>query len=126
MEKELSKSLPVHIEQVVKNKKILLFKEMIRDIGYDDSSVADLLVNGVQVVGCLEVLSIWPQADNSPKCSVSEIERFSSAAQRKLRDHTARGGVVQEVWDQTMEEVNAGLLGGPYSDDQLAGLLGAK
>ena len=88
--------------------------------------MADLLVDGVQVVGCLEQLDIWPTADNSPKCSVSEVDRFSSAAQRKLRDHTARGGVVREAWDQTMEKVNAGLLDGPYSDDQLAGLLGAK
>ena len=108
MEKELHETSPVHIEQEVKDKKILLFKEMLRDIRYDDLKVAALLVDGVQVVGCLEELNIWPSADNSPICSVSAVEEFSKVAQKKLRDYTASGGVVQEVGRQTLEEVDAG------------------
>ena len=81
MERNLHRSLPRHTEQVVKDKRILLFKEMLRDIGYDDQPVADLLVNGVQVVGCLERFSIWPPADNGTTCTVAEVEEFSKIAQ---------------------------------------------
>ena len=70
---------------------------MLRDKGYDDPEVADLLIDGVQVVGCLEELRIWPAADNSPKCLVSEAEVYSKVAQKRLREHTARGSIIQEV-----------------------------
>ena len=99
---------------------------MLRDIGYDDQPVADLLVNGVQVVGRLEELSSWPPADNGPKCSVPEVEEFSNVAQKKPREHTARGIVTQEVWRQTVEEVDAGLLDGPCTDEHLAKVLGDR
>ena len=68
MEQELHKALPLHVEKVVKNKRVLLSKEMLDDMKYDDPDVADLLIKGVRVVGCLEQLSICPTADNSPKC----------------------------------------------------------
>ena len=39
------------VEQVVKSNKILLFKEMLNDIRYDDMDVVSLLVVGCRVFG---------------------------------------------------------------------------
>ena len=126
MERDLHSSMPKHVERVVKNKRILLFKEILRDINYDDQQVADLLIHGVRVVGCPESLSIWPKADNGPVCTVADVEAFSGAARAKLKEHTARGNIVQEVWRQTSEEVESGLLEGPFTAEQLNVILGDK
>ena len=93
---------------------------MLRDRGYNDPEATDLLMVGLQVVGCLEEPSIWPAADKSPQCLVSEAEVYSKVAQRRFREYMARGSVIQEVWRQTMEEVTTGLLDGPCSDEHLA------
>ena len=51
MEKSLHSSMPRHVERVVRNKRILLFKEMLRDIDSDDQEVVSLLTSGVKVGG---------------------------------------------------------------------------
>ena len=38
---------------MVESKNILLFKEMLSDIGYDDIGVADLLVTVLRLVGAV-------------------------------------------------------------------------
>ena len=51
-ETKLHKDLPPSVESVVKDKKILTFKRLLEQEGYDDVAAADLLVEGVRVVGC--------------------------------------------------------------------------
>ena len=90
MEKALHSSMPRHVEGVVKDKRILLFKEMLRDIDHDDQEVVNLLINGVKVVGCLEGLSIWPRADNSPACTVADVVAFESRPGQACWTHRER------------------------------------
>eukprot|EP00973_Karenia_brevis_P000869 119556-Karenia_brevis.AAC.1 len=44
----LHQTLHKDVEAIVKEKKILLFKRMLEDIGYDDMAVVDYLVEGVK------------------------------------------------------------------------------
>ena len=52
--KKLHAQLDKAVQEVVREKRILLFKEMLMDIGYDDMSVVLLLTLGVRVVGKCE------------------------------------------------------------------------
>ena len=56
--------LEPQVEAVVKDKKILLFKEMLASIHYDDMSVVDLLITGIEVVGNLKSIGIWRASDD--------------------------------------------------------------
>eukprot|EP00973_Karenia_brevis_P051938 7214999-Karenia_brevis.AAC.1 len=53
-ERDLHKKLHPDVERVVADKRILLFRRMLKDIDYDDVAVAEYLVGGVKVVGDLE------------------------------------------------------------------------
>eukprot|EP00973_Karenia_brevis_P042652 5902761-Karenia_brevis.AAC.1 len=44
----LHRTLHKDVEAIVKETKILLFKRMLEDIGYDDMAVVDYLVEGVK------------------------------------------------------------------------------
>ena len=60
--------------KVVTGKNILLFKEMLADIGYDDPSVIDILVQGIKIVGEAEVTGIWERSDDKgARCDVKRM-----------------------------------------------------
>ena len=48
------------VAQIVRNKQILLFEEILNTISYDDMGVVDLLRNGVRIVWNMDRVGIWP------------------------------------------------------------------
>eukprot|EP00973_Karenia_brevis_P082610 11451958-Karenia_brevis.AAC.1 len=67
--KQIHTALHPDVETVVYDKRNLLFRRMLKDIGYDDQAVADYLVEGVKVVGNLEGTRIWHRCDKLAACS---------------------------------------------------------
>ena len=82
-EKQLHLKLEPQVEAVVKDKKILLFEEMLASIHYDDMSVADLLITGIEVVGNLKSIGIWRASDDKlAKISQQALMLGADAAQK--------------------------------------------
>ena len=123
-EAEVHSRLHPDVEAIIAPKNILLFKEMLEAISYDDMGVVDLLLTGVQVVGTLDKIGIWKPEDRSAKLSTSTLILGAQAAQEdsaRLRPECAEDDV---IWQITMEEVEDGCLTGPYSISQLSQKLG--
>ena len=58
------------MKEVVEEKRILLFREMLTSIGYDDMGVIDLLTQGVKITGVLQRTGIWkPDPTKAPRMS---------------------------------------------------------
>ena len=115
-ESALKNSMDSLMSKAVASKRILLFEEMLRDVGYPDMGVVDELKLGAQLVGKVPMTNMLPQ-------------RFapSMLTEKMLLDHSAlvRGKFLMpskssndaeidnSVWEQTLQEVADGWLQGP-------------
>eukprot|EP00973_Karenia_brevis_P071233 9897747-Karenia_brevis.AAC.1 len=112
-ERVLHKQLHPDVERVVADKRILLFRQMLRDIQYDDESVAEYLVSGVKVVGDLEAVGIWKEESRPAACSLKSLWEGAKLAQKKMQESRKPGRLDAEIWEKTLTEVSEGILEGP-------------
>ena len=111
-EKELHSRLHPEVERIVADKKILLFREMLASIQYDDMKVVDLLIHGVRMVGLLDRIGIWkPSKDKVPVVSKEVVWANARAAQRKVASQSSTSKYQEELWAKTMDEVGKSLEG---------------
>ena len=121
--------LSSEVEKVVSPKQILLFKEMLVDLRYDDLEVIEVLTAGVKLVGEVPNRGIWKvDHEKRARCTVESLWASAPEAQaevmkpRPVRDEE----LDNEVWRCTMEEVEEGLLVGPYEVEELKSEVGPR
>lgn len=130
MENKLHSNLPADIEKVVADKNILLFKEMLDDIEYDDMSVVYLRTLGTKFVGLLPRSGIWKPQDQSPKCSPGPVLAGAEFAKSKLRTKKIckkeDWQIIEAVWKATEEEIQLGVLKGPFTEKEADAEMGSR
>ena len=125
-ETKLHKDLPPSVECMVKDKKILTFKRLLEQEGYDDVAAADLLVEGVRVVGC----SPHPCGYDHKlvPASLTEGELRRTASSRRLAMEASSRVFNKEharhLSEVTKEEAEQGFLEGPLNADEVTERLG--
>ena len=70
-ERALHARLHAEVEAVVKGKRILLFKRILKSIGYRDVAAADLLVIGAPIIGELQDSAEFPPLRRPPTRGIS-------------------------------------------------------
>ena len=128
-EANLHKSMHEDVERIAGNKNILLFEQMLRDVGYDDMAVCDLLKYGVFIIGDLDKIGIWKESDEKEsRCSAEQLWALSKEAQDEvLVPRTIKNRAVEDsVWKTTLEEVKDKLLDGPFTREQIADMVGEE
>ena len=127
-ERALHAKLNTKVESIVADKRILLFKQMLIDIGYDDMGVVDLLITGVKIVGTPPRLGIWRPEDREAKISVRSLLGNAEEAKRKIGAGRkfAWSKLHQDLADIIADEVEIGLLNGPLTEEQMNVKLGSK
>ena len=118
-ETSLHKDLPKSVEKVVSDKKILLWKTLLEQNGYDDMEVVNFMTQGVPLVGTHDHPPCYPF--KLKLASMTEAELRSSAAVCRLalesrRPQTDADGFAEHLESTAMEEVEAHFLEGPYKD----------
>ena len=115
-EDKLKESMDVDVAAAVKNKRILLFEEMLRDTEYPDVGVVDELRLGADLVGCVPATNMLPGKFVPAVSSVSELEHKATLV-RPMLDAECRGSgdetIDATVWQKTLDEVEMGWLRGP-------------
>ena len=130
-EKKLKSQLNPEVREVIYDKKILLFKEMLQDIGYDDPTVVRLLTLGVRVVGLCDNTGIWENSEEKlPKTTARHLWASAPEAQRDVQEvRRSEDELSKEIWKMTMGpegEVAEGLLKGPLTEDELVSQVGKR
>ena len=127
-ESALHSKLSSRVETVVKDKRVLLFKEMLSDINYDDMGVVDLLTMGVKVVGTLPKIGIWRPDDRRAKITVKAALHGAADAKKELRRNTPGkwSDIDQALVDCTYKEVEDGHLLGPFTEADIDKRLGSR
>jgi hypothetical protein len=128
-ELKLKSKLHPEVRSVVEQKQILLFKELLIGMGYDDIGVADLLITGVKLVGTVDRVGIWvPDESRIAKSTVESL--WASARQAQDSVIKANTGNFsdrdREVWESAEEEVSAGFLKGRFTAQELEKIVGPR
>ena len=108
------------VRHVLADKNILLWKEMLVAIHYEDMGVVDEFMHGSSLVGPAPSTGLWPARFTPATMSVDEL--YDTA--RCERDQGVKAiemddDMLQSVWSQTLAEVEAGFLIGPIELDDI-------
>ena len=125
-EEEIHARMPLYMQKVMEGKKILLFKELLVETGYDDMEVCDFLEFGVQLFGHH---TLPPYASTKIVPAVSTVEQLQKESfwRRKALRTDANDETAELLDVQSLEEVNRGFLSGPWqSVDEVSSHLGRE
>ncbi|CAE7222566.1 unnamed protein product [Symbiodinium sp. CCMP2592] len=119
-EARLHSSFDPWFEKVVAGKRLLLWKHLLEQNGFDDMQVCDFMTSGVPIVG----QSACPQPFNRKivPATMSEQDLKGTASFRRkvmLGSSGTQAADLQELLSKaTMDEVDLGFLEGPYTESQ--------
>ena len=114
--------VPAHLQKVMRGKKWTAFNAALLRVGYADASVALEAMNGFPLAGWLPSTSVFPTLVKPPEMHVNELATLASSyAARALASVKTPEDVElsRELWDITMDEVEAGFLEGPFKASDL-------
>ena len=106
------------VTSAVKNKRILLFREMLKDLQFPDMNAVNELQHGADLTGDVEETGMLPKKFVPALLSNDMLERQSEICRSKFEVKCRGSGdsdIDEAVWSQTLEEVEKGWLLGPYN-----------
>ena len=115
-ETDLHARLDPGVEEVVRTKRILLWKEMLESINYPDIGVVEEFCDGATLTGPTFETGLWPKQFTPVTLTEGEL-RQQAVAQRYGLTYDQivffNEEIAQSVWQQTLDEVTKGELEGP-------------
>ena len=128
-EAKLHESLNPELAGLLEGKNLLLWKELMEQTGFQDPQLFDELTQGFHVVGQATYSPAFPRGYVPMQQTPEELKRkaiwMRKADEAKCRS-TGRPELDLLVWNQTLEECEKGWMRGPYSEDQVSGMVGSK
>ena len=127
-EEELHNTLHPDVEAVISSKRILLFRAMLQDIGFEGTD--ELIFNmmsGFPVVGDFPKTGVFPPSHSPTSFTQEDFWRRARRAASELEAVPGSSGDAKldaTVWNTTTEEVAKRWLDGPYTADELNTLVG--
>ena len=107
-ELDYKNGLPKHMQLLLKNKRLLLFKEMLDAVDFPDKQLVSDLSHGFGISGWQRKTGVFP-----PRVE-SLAKGFNRALLQQLDDDKDDEDLIQRTWDKTLEEVELGYI---WQDD---------
>ena len=117
MEKESNSSRPVHVAEVTKGKRILLTKEILEELNYDDLGVLSLMEEGATLAGEIEQTGIFQAQFKPCLITMDQLQDESVRRNEFILSLTKSSGdrVLDEMLlEETREELECGWVEGPF------------
>ena len=119
-ESRFKKTLDPEVADAVKNKRLLLWRWLLDEIAFEDPIVIDHMEKGVKLVGWEDDSPLYSKRRSSP--SITETQLNSDAVWRRkaLRGRASAPGeeeLADQLWGETMKELDAGFLRGPFESE---------
>ena len=126
-EEQLHTNMHPDIAKVLKGKRILLWRKLLEEAGYEDLEVVDETIEGFSLVGAATVSKSYPLGPAPAQQSVDQLKEQAVWRRRSTIGKCASTGdamVDSELWTQTMDECAEGWLSGPYySEEEISRLV---
>lgn len=127
-EKALHASLDSTVQGVIKGKRLVLLKKLLQMLHYPDVTLADDIARGFELTGVAPPSGAFETELRPPVFHESVVRASAEVARRALVGRAGSSGdpqVDSKLYEQTLEEVDKGWMRGPYTEAELADLLGA-
>lgn len=121
-EKEVHRNMDKDAQRVVRDKKILLYEEMLRHAGYPDMNVVSTLRDGVPLVGPVQQSGHFAKTYKPAAISVEYLEQHAADLRAAIVSGVASSGDPDcdaFVYNETTKECERGWLSGPHDVDGL-------
>ena len=108
------------VRLVLADKNILLWKEMLKAINYEDMGMIEEFTSGTMLVGAAPTTGLWPSKFTPATMSISELHDTAKRERSNgIKSIPMDPEMVETAWEQTMAEVQSGFLIGPIELDQI-------
>ena len=119
-EEQMRAAMPDHVRLLVGNKRLLLLKEVLSDMGYPDESLVDEIAQGFKLSGWLNKSFVFKPRVKRPSMSLHTLKRLAhgpnaSTLQSMVvrQENTLEGA----TWEETVEEEKKGWIW--FDDEEL-------
>ena len=112
-ESELHRQLPPHLRRILSGKRLLLFKEILADLQYDDVAVVDDLISGFKLTGWSPKTGVFDPDVRRPTLSLTQLQKMApglNASIIRSVDESPVDQTTAKVWEETWAEVDKGWL----------------
>ena len=110
-ESALRNGMPEHVRALVGDKRLLLFKEILSDLGYPDVGLVDEIAEGFKLSGWMSKSNVFKPRTKRPSMTMATLKRLSKG----LNASTLRSMAVRQeedleraTWNETLEEEKKG------------------
>ena len=129
-ERALHMSLDEHVQPVLEQKRLLLFKEMLEDACVGDSTLFDDMCSGFRLVGDLSPSGQFPHQLKPAALGVEQLKQTAVWAQRAVIGSCKRvledEEIAATIWQETLEQAadDKRWVRGPFSAQEITALHG--
>ena len=105
------KQAPEHAQRILHGKRLQLWDEILKDLGYMDSHLVSDVANGFELTGWMRKTGIFPAGVKRPSFSVETLAKLSKGLNRailKSMDRRQEDELEQGTWSETAEELEKG------------------
>eukprot|EP00435_Cladocopium_sp_Y103_P022564 s4461_g5.t1 len=120
-EHALHQSLAQPVQNVVKDKKLLLWKQLLEEQAYDDMDVVHFMMRGVPLVGAHDHPEVYPLKIKPAVLTEAELRdnaQYSRKALIARRPQTEEPGFAAHLVETAKEEKELNFLEGPFSSEE--------
>ena len=119
-EKALHETLQLHVRSVLKGERLLVWRELMVETGYPDLEIFDEVTEWIKLVGPTHESQAFPSGLTPAQQSVGQL--CSQAVWRRKTSigkcrSSGNSSADTELWEQSLNEVEAGWLDGPFYED---------
>ena len=117
-EKKLQSELPTHVRNVLRGKRLLLFRDILAELDYPDKSLFDDIVSGFKLSGWMRDSMVFTSLPRPPKISLDTLLESSAGLQKAVLRQVADpedAALHAAAWEETQLECERGWI---WEDDR--------
>ena len=121
-EREQANSRAQHVYRATLGKRVLLIKEMLSEIDYEDIKAVDLLVEGSSLAGEIPKIPVWSDKFKPAMSTIQQLEQRAPGMNRYIVSSVTSSGdeeLGRAVWSETQSELEKSWIDGPWQFDSL-------
>ena len=112
-ETRLHDGLPSHLQNILRGKRLLLFKEILTDLQYKDVAVVDDIISGFSLTGWAPKTGVFGSDVRRPELTLEQLQKMAPGLNANIIrsiDEAPQDDTTEHVWSETLAEVEKGWL----------------
>ena len=110
-EAKYKSTLPSHLQNLRKKKKLLLWAEILKSLDYPDSELILHVAKGFQISGWLPESNVFPKETRRPEYDLETVKKMAVGLNKAIMQQTMsqnRDDTVDATWNATLDELERG------------------